>query len=577
MKQLHIRWTALSLTLAGTLAVAGCPASDSPSNSDGGATSDGGSTADGAGGTGGNQGGANQGGDGGSGGDSLCEIDCSSIQTPDCNVAICNEGQAQGTIGQCVVVASEDGISCDDGQFCTVNDACSAGECVGGPQNDCGMAPGDCDEVVCDEMSQGCSTTPLVNGTECINSVDLCQVGAACQNGLCIGTTNDCFFQPVPNECFNSVCNPTNGVCEPVPGNDSAACVNSMDLCDINNTCLGGQCQGGNQTDCSFLTQGCDLGICDSATGVCGVQAVMNGQMCDDLSACTTGEICTTGMCGGGTPVTNCEQVGDGCCPTICNDTNDIDCTVQPSCLAIKTSVPASTSGIYVVDPDLSGPIPQTNVYCDMNDDLGGWTLIARFANQDPANWMLDTGEWWYTRNQETGTTTSRSDNADMISRAFWTVQGTELRFSRTDNANDAGLFVSNSGCVPNTNFRSFITAFGNFQNGAIWGADSVAGTCPGVFGNNFAATNGFQQASCTGDIGAPNSISFWSDWSAGDGAVIMIGGGGNSCSRADHGIGVTEANAASFTFSVSSEDDFGSNGSDSSSNDPYALNLWIR
>ena len=56
-----------------------------------------------------------------------------------------------------------------------------------------------------------------------------------------------------------------------------------------------------------------------------------------------------------------------------------------------------------------------------------------------------------------------------------------------------------------------------------------------------------------------------------------MIGGGGTACSRADHGIGVTEANAASFVFNASSEDDFGSNGSDFSSNAPYALNLFIR
>ena len=95
--------------------------------------------------------------------------------------------------------------------------------------------------------------------------------------------------------------------------------------------------------------------------------------------------------------------------------------------------------------------------------------------------------------------------------------------------------------------------------------------------GNNYASTNGFQQATCSGDIGAPNSISFWADWSAGDGSVMMIGGGGNACSRADHGIGVTEANAASFSFTTTSEDDFGGNGTDSGSNDPYSLNLWVR
>ena len=84
----------------------------------------------------------------------------------------------------------------------------------------------------------------------------------------------------------------------------------------------------------------------------------------------------------------------------------------------------------------------------------------------------------------------------------------------------------------------------------------------------------GFAQATCSGDIGAPNSISFWSDWNQGDGAVMMIGGGGNACNRADHGIGVTEANDASFSDNFS-KDDFGNNGVNTNSN--YALNLFVR
>ena len=54
-----------------------------------------------------------------------------------------------------------------------------------------------------------------------------------------------------------------------------------------------------------------------------------------------------------------------------------------------------------------------------------------------------------------------------------------------------------------------------------------------------------------------------------------MIGGGG-SCSRADRGIDVTEANAACFVHSnLNGEEDFDNNGQNYS--DPYALNLWVR
>jgi len=577
-------WFRLTLALvavatAAASAVTGCSAA--PKTSSSGSSGEGGddvasatSTTTTTAGVGGMIGSGGMGGDDASGGSSAfpCGIDCSTIKTDDCHRAECNM-----TTKSCEVVNEDDGFSCEDGQFCTVNDACVKGKCVGGPQIECGLTPAACEEVTCDEMAQSCDVAPLAEGSPCNNPLDLCQVGETCQSGVCKGSVNDCFFAPVPNECFEAVCNPQNGMCEPVAGNDGEPCIDASDLCTINRTCAAGKCQGGVAVDCSHLTQNCDIGSCDMNTGKCVAQMVQNGQMCDDLSACTTGETCTNGVCGSGTPITVCEQNGDGCCPNNCNAQNDIDCTVKPSCLAIKTSIPAATSGIYTVDPDLSGPILPSQVYCDMTHDQGGWTLVARFANQDAANWMLDSGEWWYTRTQEVGQTTNRGVNADMISRAFWTVKGSEIRLSRTSNPNDLGLLVTTGNCLNNQTFRNFITGFGDFQNGKVWGNNSVAGTCAAQFGNNFATTNGFQQANCTGDIGAPNSISFWSDWSAGDGAVMMIGGGGNACGRADHGIGVTEANEASFTFSVSSEDDFGSNGSDFACNDPYALNLWVR
>jgi len=60
----------------------------------------------------------------------------------------------------------------------------------------------------------------------------------------------------------------------------------------------------------------------------------------------------------------------------------------------------------------------------------------------------------------------------------------------------------------------------------------------------------------------------------------MMIGGGGNACSRADHGIGITETGAASFVEAgkAETEYDFGYDGE--TKNPPsqsYSLNLWIR
>ena len=59
---------------------------------------------------------------------------------------------------------------------------------------------------------------------------------------------------------------------------------------------------------------------------------------------------------------------------------------------------------------------------------------------------------------------------------------------------------------------------------------------------------------------------------------MIMIGGGGSSCERADHGIGITEADAASFVHGGNPEYDFGYfTWSGTPPNQSYSLNLWIR
>jgi hypothetical protein len=321
-----------ALTLALVLA-AGCAAGEEPET-----VGSGGSDPTAAGGSGGdgNQGGdaGGSGGSGGSGGDfGPCGVDCSQIDTPDCFQAVCNEGMYEGTYGTCVVVAVEDGTACEDGQFCTVSDTCVAGECTGGPANDCGMTPAECEVIVCDESGDACDTGPGPNGTPC-QSPDLCINGSTCANGLCSGGfPKDCFFAPVPNECHVSVCNPQNGQCEPTPGNEGQPCTDPMDLCTINKACAAGVCAGGTPKDCSQLTQGCVLGVCDASNGMCTTMGVGNGQPCDDLDACTTGELCNNGMCNGGAPVTTCSLVGDNCCPANCTPVDDLDCQCMTSTL----------------------------------------------------------------------------------------------------------------------------------------------------------------------------------------------------------------------------------------------------
>ena len=127
-----------------------------------------------------------------------------------------------------------------------------------------------------------------------------------------------------------------NGMCEPVVGNEGGACTDLSDLCTVNKTCMSGVCQGGQPMNCSLLTQGCVLGVCDTNTGQCTTQAVGEGMLCDDLDPCTTGETCTMGNCTNGTAVTTCMD-GDGCCPSNCNDTNDLECAIPMGTAALTT------------------------------------------------------------------------------------------------------------------------------------------------------------------------------------------------------------------------------------------------
>jgi hypothetical protein len=266
-----------------------------------------------------------------------CGVDCSTIDTPDCTEAVCNEATAM-----CEVVSVANDTACDDGEFCTVDDTCTDGMCVGGPQNTCGMAPTACEIVTCDENADACTLTPGMNGDPCQDPNNQCQVNMQCTNGVCSGgVPTDCFFAPVPNECFEAVCNPANGICEPQPGNDGSNCVDTMDLCTVNKVCSAGVCQGGSPMDCSQLTQGCNLGICNVATGQCEAQAVMNGDPCDDLDSCTTGETCGAGQCTNGTAITNCVNA-DGCCPMGCTEALDDDCSCNVN---LATTATPTTNG----------------------------------------------------------------------------------------------------------------------------------------------------------------------------------------------------------------------------------------
>jgi hypothetical protein len=333
----------------------------------------------------------------GSGGEaSGCAQDCSTIDTPQCLTAVCNE-----ETGQCAVVDGPAGSPCDDGLFCTVGEACSSGLCGGGATNTCDLDYDPCGAIVCDEAAQTCSTTPVANGAPCAID-DLCTVNANCQNGQCVGAPKDCFFAPVPDACHVGVCNPATGDCDPMPGNDGLTCPNDGDLCMVDKVCSAGTCVGGTPKDCSAFTNGCNNGACNPVDGVCFSEAIPPGGVCvEATNECNTGICDNNGMCAPvPTPGVACASATDACnlgscdaagacAPTPANEAGA--CSDGNACTMGETCQSGTCAG---------GVVGNYEVYFSETfvSNAAGWTLGADWqigsatastgshsGNQDPA------------------------------------------------------------------------------------------------------------------------------------------------------------------------------------------------
>ncbi|KAK3699368.1 hypothetical protein QZH41_006547 [Actinostola sp. cb2023] len=203
--------------------------------------------------------------------------------------------------------------------------------------------------------------------------------------------------------------------------------------------------------------------------------------------------------------------------------------------------------------------------------------MIARFSNSDAKNWMLASGSWWYDVTAAQGDTASTTINKDMIAPAFWTTKGREIKITRTDDVTHTALLVTTSNCLGDQTFRTKMTSYGNFRNGVVWASTKCLGNCDVTYGGNYAATVGFSKASCDGTVQTRNKLGFWCDYGSGDGSVMMIGGGGSACARADHGLGLTEENSAKFSSCSVGCCDFGDAAVKTCPTQSYALNLWVK
>lgn len=260
-----------------------------------------------------------------------CGNDADCDDGNECTDDVCNTGT-------CENVANT--AACDDGDSCTLDDACSNGGCAGTPDPGCAECTTDAD---CDD-GNAC-TNDVCNGVVCANTAntaacddgDACTLSDACSGGVCAGTPdpacNECTIDDDCDDgdvCTDDTCNA--GTCESIA--NGAICEDG-DACTVDDTCDAGVCAG-SPLDCSDLSDDCNTGECDAATGTCEQVASNEGAACDDGDDCTVDDVCSGGLCAGTLDVdcsacttdADCDD-GDACTNDTCTNQACVNTKIQ--------------------------------------------------------------------------------------------------------------------------------------------------------------------------------------------------------------------------------------------------------
>lgn len=224
---------------------------------------------------------------------------------------VCTDDVCTGNVCQ----HSSNTAPCDDGQFCTSNDICNGGACVGG-SSPCVPPLSVCDEVrnrcvQCLNAQQHCD-----DGNVC--TTDVCNIANLCENpNNTLACTDDAVYCNGPGICSGGACVSTG---DPCPGQ----------LCDEGNErCV--ECF--TPADCPGDGVGCTDDECSD--GVC--LYTPNDVTCDDGLFCNGPEFCHATL--------DCQGSQNPCDdPALCNETND-------SCGCRQPLVAADGSRYLAVTP----------------------------------------------------------------------------------------------------------------------------------------------------------------------------------------------------------------------------------
>ena len=283
-----------------------------------------------------------------------CVVDTTAIPSP-----------SDGGTEECTSAAD-----CDDGRACTVDTCSASARCVNTPDDSLCSDGKLCRPTLTTDES-GCFS-PSCDTSACAAAVD----GSRCTEGVCVSGRCEEVSSCVPADegydasCVAIACD--EGTCSFSPLADGTSCDNELfcdgtaDTCDGEGHCIGGPtpCVDADQCDedldrcvgcledshcptdwtvaeCTWSDAVDDRCVADSGVqlgsgafcnpdGICVYEdtptqtrscEIAQGDSCDDGVACTTGDTCSEGVCGGNQANSYCDDSND-CTQDLCRPNN---------------------------------------------------------------------------------------------------------------------------------------------------------------------------------------------------------------------------------------------------------------
>ncbi len=272
--------------------------------------------------------------------------------------------------GQCVAGLSEDLEECDDFDPCTVDDACTNGECAGAA-----MPCDDANPCTYDECSGGeCVHPPVPDCIQCNVDSDcplppVTCVEASCVGGHCETGEKDCDDGLL---CTEDSCDPATGDCV-----NSGDCCFSIADCNDGDLCTEDICDA-NTNSCTHAPVSCEDGNNCTDTQCLPAEGCLYAPIpdcfipCDDTADCDDGTVCTQDFC----------NVQEGHCNYIlyyCNDSDPctldycdpiIGCTgdPNPACDSCETDEDCVNPNNLCFQGSCEGHCVFKEVVCNDND-----------------------------------------------------------------------------------------------------------------------------------------------------------------------------------------------------------------